>query len=216
VLKPALPHRRNINNERFNELLSSLNVEWSRFWRRTVKWKICFFMGTFLRELFAGGLGLGKLSLLFALVLCQSCRQRQTSVESQGSDENFEVKEPALGYLSTDEDVAWQFVVEASFAYSATHKVELTQESLDATFDSIGDGTSRALSAAKMGLGIDQISSSGDSFLIAAIRAGDQELAALLLKKGANIDFRNKAGQTALDLAKQLGLTGIAQLLNSP
>jgi hypothetical protein len=36
----------------------------------------------------------------------------------------------------------------------------------------------------------------------------------LLLKKGAGTGFRNKDGQTALDLANQLGLMHIAQLIN--
>ena len=96
----------------------------------------------------------------------------------------------------------------------ANHNVELTPESVDAVFDSIGDGTPRAHRAAKMGWGINQTNSLGDSFLTSAVNKNNAQLVALLLKKGAGTGFRNKEGQTALDLANQLGLMHIAQLIN--
>ena len=157
-------------------------------------------------------LKLGTLVLLVVISLCNSCTQGQKSgsQHSENPNENNSDK----GYISSDEDVAWSFVVNASFGHSASHDIKLTQESVDAVFDSIGDGTPRAHSAAKMGLGINQTNSLGDSFLTSAVGKNNSQLVALLLKKGAGTGFRNKDGQTALDLANQLGLMHIAQLIN--
>jgi len=149
-----------------------------------------------------------KLGSLVLIALCISCTLEQ---EKSGSHHS---EKPDEGYISSDEDVAWSFVVNASFGHSASHDVKLTPESVDAVFDSIGDGTPRAHSAAKMGLGINQTNSLGDSFLTSAVGKNNSQLVALLLKKGAGTGFRNKDGQTALDLANQLGLMHIAQLIN--
>ena len=127
-------------------------------------------------------------------------------------DENY-IEDIVPAYLSTDEDVAWSFVVNASFGRSTSHDVKLTPESVDAVFDSIGDGTPRAHSAAKMGFGIDQISSSGDSFLVAAIKKNNFKLAALIVKKCTNINYRIKSGDTALDLANRKKQNEITELL---
>ena len=149
-----------------------------------------------------------KLGLLAYIALCISCTLEQ---EKSG---NHHSEKPDEGYISSDGDVDWSFVVNASFGHSANHDVELTPESVDAVFDSIGDGTPRAHRAAKMGWGINQTNSLGDSFLTSAVNKNNAQLVALLLKKGAGTGFRNKEGQTALDLANQLGLMHIAQLIN--
>ena len=64
-----------------------------------------------------------------------------------------------------------------------------------------------------MGLGIDQISSSGDSFLVAAIKKNNFKLAALIVKKCTNINYRIKSGDTALDLANRKKQNEITALL---
>ncbi|MBC8244276.1 MAG: hypothetical protein H8E20_07765 [Verrucomicrobia bacterium] len=109
----------------------------------------------------------GTLVLLVFISLCNSCTQGQKSrsqhMENSGEDKS------GKELIRTDEDVAWSFVLNPSIAYSASHDVKLTPESVDAVFDSIGDGTPRAHSAAKIGLGINQTNSLGDSFLTAAV-----------------------------------------------
>ena len=127
-------------------------------------------------------------------------------------DENY-IEDIVPAYLSTDEDIVWEFVVEASYSYSTIIKIKLSQQSLDEIFDSIGDGTLRALATAKMGFGIDQISSSGDSFLVAAIKKNNFKLAALIVKKCTNINYRIKSGDTALDLANRKKQNEITELL---
>jgi len=131
---------------------------------------------------------------------------------SSHCDGNY-IEDIVPAYVSTEEDVVWQFVVEASYTYSNIIKIKLTQQSLDEIFDSIGDGTLRALVTAKMGLGIDQISSSGDSFLVAAIKKNNFKLAALIVKKCTNINYRIKSGDTALDLANRKKQNEITALL---
>jgi hypothetical protein len=156
----------------------------------------------------------GTLVLLVVLSLCHSCTQGQKSGGQQTEKPNENNSAHDL-FISTDEDVAWLLVVNASIGHSVSHDVKLTPESLDAVFDSIGDGTRRAHSACKMGLGINQTNASGDSFLMAAIGKKDAELVALLLKNGADTGFRNKNGQTALDLSNQLDLIHIVKLINA-
>ena len=50
-------------------------------------------------------------------------------------------EKPDEGYISSDGDVHWSFVVNASFGHSANHNVELTPESVDAVFDSVSVAT---------------------------------------------------------------------------
>ncbi len=56
----------------------------------------------------------------------------------------------------------------------------------------------------------------GRTPLMLAVAQGDAALVQLILSKGANLDLKNKDGDTALSLAKKKGLTYIAQLLEAP
>jgi ankyrin repeat protein len=60
---------------------------------------------------------------------------------------------------------------------------------------------------------INHINSDNESALMAATQASKEETVKFLLSKGADISLKNANGQTALDIAKQLGNETIIKLL---
>ena len=53
----------------------------------------------------------------------------------------------------------------------------------------------------------------GETALIMAARAGNEDIVKTLIKARANVNAKDAEGRTALSSAHQLGYTGISQLL---
>ena len=116
-------------------------------------------------------------------------------------------------FISTDENFtdALVFQAEPSFKYTSP---KLSKKTIERIFKHIGKKDHKSpLVAVKSGLILNETNQLGDSILTIAVIKEDEELVEELLKHNVNSSFRNKNGETSLDLAIQSGNSNIINLL---
>ena len=116
-------------------------------------------------------------------------------------------------FISTDENFTKPLVFQAdpSFQYTST---KLSKKTIERIFKHIGKKDHKSpLVAVKSGLILNETNQLGDSILTIAVIKEDEELVEELLNHNVNSSFRNKNGETSLDLAIQSGNSNIINLL---
>ena len=116
-------------------------------------------------------------------------------------------------FISTDENLTEPLVFQAepSFQYTSP---KLSKKTIERIFKHIGRKDHKSpLVAVKSGLILNETNQLGDSILTIAVIKEDVELVEELLKHNVNSAFRNKNGETSLDLAIQSGNSNIINLL---
>ena len=124
-------------------------------------------------------------------------------------------KQENANYIITDENLTESLVFQAepSFQYTSP---KLSKKTIELIFKNIALKDNKSpLVAVKSGLILNETNQLGESILTIAVIKEDEELVEELLKHNVNSSFKNKNGETSLDLAIQSGNSNIINLLIS-
>ncbi|MFH1393798.1 MAG: ankyrin repeat domain-containing protein [Candidatus Micrarchaeota archaeon] len=119
-----------------------------------------------------------------------------------------------LGVKNSEGMSAFDLAKDAGFERAAQvlHATTLNSELLAAARRSVGE----AVSLIREGASVNARDMEGNTTLMVASSAGDENMARLLLDEGADAELKNKDGKSALNLAEEAGHQRIIELLREP